>query len=400
MRNAVLVDGVRTGFGRIGGGLKQFTLTDLASFAINGLLKKTQIEERGKVEGLYLGSAMYDGQTQAPARFSVLKSNLPIDVWTDFIERQCGSGIECINQAAANLMVGNADVMIAGGAESFSQISAKVSMATEPYKMTPPTVFWPQKLSPKEEDAIDMITTAENLAKMYNITREECDAFACRSQARAAAAWEKGYFNEEIVPVIIPATKKTPEIAFAKDEFMRPETTLEGLAKLKSVKPEGVTTAGNASGRNDGASMVLMMTEEKAKELGYEPYARFVQAGNSALDPKIMGLGPVGATCDALKRAGLTFDDIDLWECNEAFAAQNLAVLREFEKINGKPIDEDKWNVNGGAISFGHPNGASGPRITMFAMRELERRGGRYAVITSCCGGGLGVTAIIENLRR
>ena len=400
MRNVVLVDGVRTGFGKLSGTLKDFTMTDLGAIALNGLLKKTGILERAKVDGFYMGGAYFDGETHAVARFTALKSKLPQDVWTDFIERQCGSGLECINQAAANIMVGNADVMIAGGSESFSQVSAKISMSTTPYKLIPPKVYWPQKLSPVPEDNVDMIQTAETLAQMFNITREDCDEFACRSQHRAAAAWQKGYFDEEIVPVTIPATKKTPEIIFKTDEFMRPETSMEGLAALKSVKPNGVTTAGNASGRNDGASMVLMMSEEKAKELGYEPYARFVQAGNTALDPKIMGLGPVQASLDALKRAGLKIEDIDLWECNEAFAAQNLGVIRQLEQITGYQLDMDKWNVNGGAISFGHPNGASGPRICMFAMRELERRGARYGLITSCCGGGLGVTSIIENLRR
>ncbi|MBQ6545500.1 MAG: thiolase family protein [Lachnospiraceae bacterium] len=400
MRNVVLVEGVRTGFGRIAGTLKDFTMTDLAAIAVNGLLEKTGIMERGGIDGLYMGGAFYDPETHAPARYTVLKSRLPQTVWTDFIERQCGSGLECINQAAVNIMVGNADVMIAGGAESFSQLSAKISMSGQPYKMIPPRIFWPQKLCPDPADNLDMITTAENVAKMFGITREDCDEFACRSQHRAAAAWANGYFDEEIVPVVIPATRKTPEVIFKTDEFMRPDTTMEGLSALKSVKPDGVVTAGNASGRNDGASMVLMMTEEKAKELGYEPYARFVQAGNTALDPKIMGLGPVGASLDALKRAGLTMDDIDLWECNEAFAAQNLGVIRQLEEVTGKKLDMDKWNVNGGAISFGHPNGASGPRICMFAMRELARRKAGYAVLTSCCGGGLGVTTVIENLRR
>jgi len=166
------------------------------------------------------------------------------------------------------------------------------------------------------------------------------------------------------------------------------------------VKPDGVTTAGNASGRNDGAAMVLLMTEEKAAELGYKPYARFVMAGNSALDPKFMGLGPVESSLQALKKAGLTPDDIDVWECNEAFAVQNLGVIRGIEEATGCKIDQDKWNPNGGAISFGHPNGASGGRICIFTMKELERRGGRYGLFTSCCGGGQGVTTIIENLRR
>ncbi len=217
---------------------------------------------------------------------------------------------------------------------------------------------------------------------------------------RAKAAWEKGYFDEEVIPVVIPATRKTPEIVFRKDEFMRPETTMEGLSALRTVKPGGVVTAGNASGRNDGGAMVLLMTEEKAKELGYEPYARFVQAGNAALDPKIMGLGPVKAVQDALRRAGLRMEDIDLWECNEAFAAQNLGVIKKLQEETGTVIDQDKWNPNGGAIAYGHPNGASGPRIAMFTMRELARRGGRYGLFTSCCGGGQGIATIIENLRK
>jgi acetyl-CoA C-acetyltransferase len=258
----------------------------------------------------------------------------------------------------------------------------------------------PQILSHIPEDNCNMITSAENVAKKFNITREECDAFAYRSQMRAAAATEKGYFKDEIIPVTIPATKKTPEIIFDKDVFLRPSTTMEGLAALRSVQPGGVTTAGNASGRNDGAAMLLLMTEEKAAELGYTPYARFVMAGNSALDPKYMGLGPVKASIDALNKAGLSVDDIDIWECNEAFAAQNLAVIKEIENLTGHAIDMAKWNPNGGAIAIGHPNGASGARISQFAMKQLEKTGGRYGIISSCCGGGHGTTTIIENLRR
>lgn len=400
MRNVVIVDGVRTGFGKLGGSLRQFGMSDLAAKAIDGLLDKTQLLERGgKVEGVYMGSALHDHSSHAPARLSVLKSKLGYDVWTSYIERQCGSAIDAINHAAAAIMIGTADIMIAGGAESYSQLYTKFSMCVEPYKLIPPTPI-PQKLGATAEDCCDMITTAENIAKMYGITRLECDEFACRSQMRAAAATEKGYFKDEIVPVVIPATKKTPEIVFASDEFLRPSTTMEGLSALRSVKPDGVTTAGNASGRNDGAAMVLLMTEEKAAELGYTPYARFVMAGNSALDPKLMGLGPVNASLNALKKAGLTVDDIDVWECNEAFAVQNLGVIRGIEQASGCTIDQSKWNPNGGAISFGHPNGASGGRIAQFTMRELERRGGKYGLFTSCCGGGLGVTTIIENLRR
>jgi len=400
MRNVVIVDGVRTGFGKMGGSLRQFGMSDLAAKAIDGLLDKTQLLERGgKVDGVYMGSALHDHATHAPARMSVLKSKLGYDVWASYVERQCGSAIDAINHAAAAIMIGTADIMIAGGSESYSQMYSKFSMCVEPYKLIPPTPV-PQNLGATPEDSCDMITTAENIAKMYGLTRLECDEFAYNSQMRAAAATEKGYFKDEIIPVVIPATKKTPESVFASDEFLRPSTTMEGLSALKSVKPDGVTTAGNASGRNDGSAMLLLMTEEKAKELGYTPYARFVMAGNSALDPKLMGLGPVNASLDALKKAGLGADDIDVWECNEAFAAQNLGVIRGIEQATNSNIDQSKWNPNGGAISFGHANGASGARIAMFAMRELERTGGKYGLFTSCCGGGQGVATIIENLRR
>ena len=243
--------------------------------------------------------------------------------------------------------------------------------------------------------------TAENLQEMYNIPREASDAFAFNSQMRAKAAWDKGYFNGEIVPVTIPATRKTPEVVFDKDEHLRPDTTLAGLAKLKPVfKDGGTVTAGNASGLNDGSAFVLMMAADKAEELGYEPMARWVCGADCGVDPKIMGIGPAYAIVDALRRAGLTLDDMDVMECNEAFAVQNLAVIKEVEKQTGCKVDMDKWNPNGGAIAYGHPNGASGARVGMFAMRELIRQGGRYGFFSSCCGGGLGVVTLIENLKR
>ena len=401
MRNIVIVDGVRTGFGKIGGSLSRFTMAELSGKAIDALLDKTKLLEKGaKVEGVYIGSALGDCKTLAQARYSVLCSRLGYYVWSSTVERQCGSAIDAINHAAAAIAFGQADIMIAGGAESYSTFFCKFPMNNVvPNKMVMPMPY-KQCHAPDPEDCIDMIETAENVAKKYHITREECDAFALRSQMRAKAAHEKGYFDEEIFPVTLPATRKTPEIQFADDEFMRPTTTMEGLAALPSVKPGGVTTAGNASGRNDGAGMVLLMTEEKAKELGYEPYARIVMGGNAGVDPKFMGLGPVYSSLDAIRRAGLKVDDIDLWECNEAFAAQNIGVIRGLEEESGCKINEDNWNPNGGAISYGHPNGASGARVCMFTMRELERRGGKYGIFTSCCGGGLGVSTLIENLRR
>jgi acetyl-CoA C-acetyltransferase len=243
--------------------------------------------------------------------------------------------------------------------------------------------------------------TAENLQVMYNIPREASDEFAYNSQMRAKAAMEAGKFVEEIVPVIFPATRKTPEVIFKVDEHVRPDSKLELMLKLPpAFKQGGTVTAGNASGQNDGSAFVLIMSAEKAKEYGYQPYAKWLAGAEAGVDPKIMGIAPAYAVPKALKRAGLKLSDMDIMECNEAFAVQNLAVIKELEKQTGSKIDMSRWNPLGGAIAFGHPNGASGARICMFAMKEMARKGGKYAFFSSCCGGGLGVATVIENLRR
>ncbi len=246
-----------------------------------------------------------------------------------------------------------------------------------------------------------MLHVSDGMAKRWGISRTECDEFALSSQQRAASAIEKGYFKDEIAPVTITGGKNSPDIIFAEDEHVRAQITMENLSKMKAVLGgDGVTTAGNASGRNDGAAFVLMMTAEKAKEYGYEPYARWVGGADYGVEPKYMGIGPAFSNLIAVKRAGLTLNDMDVMECNEAFAAQNLSVIKEMENQSGIRIDRDKWNPNGGAIAFGHPNGASGARICLFAMKELVRKGGRYGLFSACCGGGHGVTTVIENLRR
>lgn len=245
-----------------------------------------------------------------------------------------------------------------------------------------------------------MIQVSDGMAIKWGASRQACDEYALRSQERLAAAYASGLIGDEIIPYVKPATKKTPEQVFDKDEFPRPETTMEGLSKLKPVLEGGVTTAGNASGKNDGAAFVLMMTAEKAKELGYEPMARWVIGADVGVEPRYMGIGPAFSSLKALKMAGLTMDDLSVFECNEAFAAQNLGVIYELENQIGKKIDQRMWNPNGGAISIGHPNGASGARIGIFAMKELERNGGKYGLFSACCGGGHGTTTIIENLRR
>lgn len=245
-----------------------------------------------------------------------------------------------------------------------------------------------------------MIEVSDGMARRWGITRQQCDEFAYRSQKLAAEAVAKGYFKEEIIPVTIKGKKGKPDIIFQEDEHLRPETTLEGLSSLKAVLgPDGFTTAGNASGLNDGAAFVLMMTSEKACELGYEPIAKWVMGADYGVEPRFMGIGPAFSNMLALKRAGLTVADIDVFECNEAFAAQNLSVIREMEHQSGISINMNNWNPNGGAIAFGHPNGASGARVGIFTMKELVRRGGRYGMFSSCCGGGHGVSTLIENLR-
>jgi acetyl-CoA C-acetyltransferase len=399
-REVVFIDGVRTAFGRMGGTIRDFSASKLASIAIDGLAKKTGITEKTPVDCVFMGSAAHCSQAINPARWATLAAGLGHATSASYVEMQCGSAIDSINHAAWKILAGAADTIIAGGTESYSQIPARFSMSLPPYRLVPPTPL-KMTLSPVEAEQIGMGITAENLQQMYAIPREASDAFAYHSQMRAKAAWEKRLFEGEIVPVVIPPTRKTPEIVFDRDEHLRPDTTSEGLAKLKPVfKENGTVTAGNASGRNDGSAFVLMMDHEKAKALGYQPMARWICGADCGVDPKIMGIAPAHAALKALKQAGLSIADMDVMECNEAFAVQNLAVIQEIEKQTGAKIDRDRWNPMGGAIAFGHPNGASGARIGMFAMRELIRCGGRFGFFSACCGGGLGVAAVIENLQR
>jgi len=398
-REVVFVEGVRTAFGRMGGTLRDFIASRLAGIAIQGLVKKTKVNEKAAVDGVFLGSATHCSHSLNPARWATLAGGLGYRTPASYVEMQCGSAIDCINHAAWKILAGQAEVMIAGGMESYSQMAAKFSMAVAPYSLIPPSAI-PQQLSPAADENIGMGITAENLQAMYKIPREAQDEFSYNSQMRAKKAMEAHLFDEEIIPVVIPATRKTPEVVFRIDEHVRADTTLKDLAKLApAFKKDGTVTAGNASGRNDGAAFVLMMTKEKAAELGYQPMAQWVCGAEYGVDPRIMGIAPAYAIPVALKRAGLNLSDLDIIECNEAFAVQNLAVIKELENQTGQKIDMERWNPLGGAIAFGHPNGASGARIGMFAIREMIRRGGKYAAFSSCCGGGLGVVTIVKNLR-
>ena len=399
MREVVFVDGCRSAFTKLGGALRSLSGTELAAFVVKGLVQKTGILERGRVDSVFAGYAMTDSVSIGPARYICLAAGLPIETSATFVEMQCGSAIAAINSAACKIASGLEDVIIVGGMESYSTCPAKFSMSQEPYKLIPPTALQ-SKLSPKPEENIGMIEVNDKMAAKWGIGRAECDEFALRSQQRMSAAYAKGITGGDIIPYVIPATKKSPETVVDKDEQPRPDTTIEGLRKLAPVNEGGVTTAGNASGRNDGAAFLLMMAAEKAAEYGYTPLARWVTGADVGCPPEYMGIGASHAMLKAMKQASLKISDIDVFECNEAFAAQNLSVVRDMAEQSGGAIDMEKWNPNGGAIAIGHPNGASGARVAMFAMRQLQNAGGRYGIFSSCCGGGLGVSAIIENISK
>jgi len=396
-REVVFVEGVRTAFGNLGGSLRSFSAEELAGIGIRGLVEKTGILDRAHVDSVFLGTALGSKNAMNPARWALIHAGLPLSVSASYVEMQCGSAIDSINHAAWKILADQADIVIAGGTEAYSQSTVKFSMATEPFRMNPPAPL-EQQLSPKDSFGMTMGLTAERLQEMYKIPRHAQDEFAFRSQTLARKAIDAGYFVDEIIPVMAPQGKKKPPVEFKVDEFPR-LSSLEALAALPpAFKKDGTVTAGNSSGRNDGSAFVLMMASEKAEELGYKPMAKWLSGAEYGVDPDIMGIAPAYAVPLALKRAGLKLSQIDILECNEAFAVQNLAVMKELESQTGEKVLLDRWNPNGGAISFGHPNGASGGRVCMFAMRELIRRGGRYGVFSSCCGGGLGVATVIENI--
>ena len=294
-REVVFVDAVRTAFGRMGGTMRDIFASQLGAIALKGVMDRTEIMEKGHVDSVFAGSATHCSHALNPARWMSLAAGLPHETSASYVEMQCGSAIDAINHAAWKILANQADVIIAGGMESYSQMPFKFPGSTTPYKLIPPMPIT-QTLSPNVEETLGMGLTAENLQVQYDISREASDTFAHNSQMKAKAAMAAGYFDDEIVPVMIPATRKTPEIEFKVDEHPRPQSTLEGMAKLKPVfKKNGTVTAGNSSGQNDGAAFVLMMSAEKAKELGYTPMAKWLAGADYGCDPKIMGIGPAYA---------------------------------------------------------------------------------------------------------
>ncbi|GGK04427.1 acetyl-CoA acetyltransferase [Calditerricola satsumensis] len=329
----------------------------------------------------------------------MLLAGLPEEVGGVTVNRLCGSGLEAVNQAAAAIRAGCGDIFIAGGVESMSRAPLVMLKPEEELprgnrELVDTTIGW-RFVNPRLAEKYppySMGETAENVAERFGVTREEQDAFALESQRRAARAWEEGKFADEIVPVEVPAGRGETRL-FARDEHLRPDTTLEKLAQLKpAFRPGGTVTAGNSSGINDGAASLLIMERKTAESLGFTPLARIVTFAVAGVDPSYMGLGPIYATRKLLARAGLTLDDLDLVELNEAFAAQALACIRELG------LDPAKVNVNGGAIAIGHPLGASGARILGTLVYELRRRGGRYGLATMCIGVGQGIATLVERL--
>ncbi|MDI3310726.1 MAG: acetyl-CoA C-acetyltransferase [Thermoanaerobacterium sp.] len=391
MKEVVIASGVRTAVGKFGGTLLNVPAVDLGAVVIKEALKRANVKPED-VSEVIMGNVLQAGLGQNPARQAEIKAGIPVEVPAMTVNMVCGSGLRAVTLAAQAVMLGDADIVVAGGMENMSRAPYILNDARFGYRMNNGQLV--------DEMVYDGLTdvfnqyhmgiTAENLAEKYGISREEQDEFAYRSQKLASEAISSGKFEDEIVPVIVPQKKGDP-IEFKVDEHVRPNTTMEALAKLKpSFKKDGTVTAGNASGINDAAAAVVVMSKEKAEELGIKPLATIKSFGYAGVDPSIMGIGPVYATRKALEKANLTVDDMDLIEANEAFAAQSLAVAKELK------FNMDKVNVNGGAIAIGHPIGASGCRILVTLLYEMQKRNSHTGLATLCIGGGMGIAMVVE----
>jgi len=399
--DAFICDGVRTPIGRYGGALSSVRTDDLAALPIAALMARNPSVDWARVDEVILGSANQAGEdNRNVARMAALLAGLPDDVPGATINRLCASGLEAVGFAARGIRAGDYDLTIAGGAESMSRAPFVMPKAGTAFSrdnaVYDTTIGW-RFVNPKMEaqHGIDsMPQTADNVAADHNISRADQDAFALRSQARWAAAHAAGHFKDEICPVILPQRRGDPVI-FDTDEHPRPETTLDQLARLRGINGADLTvTAGNASGVNDGAAALLIASEAAMKTHGLTPMARVIASASAGVTPRVMGIGPVPATQKLLERTGLTIDQMDVIELNEAFAAQGLATLRAL----GVADDDPRVNPYGGAIAMGHPLGMSGARLVLTAAHQLRRTGGRYALCTMCVGVGQGAALIIERV--
>jgi acetyl-CoA C-acetyltransferase len=385
-RDAVIVSAVRTGIGRQGGSLASIPAHVLGAEVIKEAVKRVNIDPE-MIDDVLMGNVLSGGGNIA--RLTALQTGLSLNLPGITVDRQCGSGINAITLAAQAIRAGDGDIYIAGGTESMSRAPYLMDRPEKPYSASPPS-FRKSQLSPKEIGDPPMGITAENLVEKYQITRVEQDEFAQMSQQRMKMAMEEGRFDEQIVPIFIPVKKGEPFV-FKTDEHPRPQTTLEALSKLApAFLKDGTVTAGNSSGLNDAAAALVIMSREKAEELKVNPLAVIRAYSVAGVNPNIMGIGPVPAVKKVMEKTGLTVEEMDMIEINEAFAAQVLACNRELN------MDLEKVNVNGGAIAHGHPLGATGAILATKAVYELKRTNGRYALITACIGGGQGIAAIIE----
>lgn len=389
-RKVVIAGACRTAIGTMGGSLSTTPAVDLGAIVIKNALERAGVPA-DQVDHVYMGCVIQAGLGQNVARQASIKAGLPIEAPAVTINVVCGSGLNCVNLAAQMVQCGDADIVVAGGMENMSMAPYALKQARYGYRMG-----HAQAIDTMINDALwdafndyHMGITAENVCEKYGITREELDAFAANSQQKCEKARAEGKFKDEIVPVEIKKKKET--VVFDTDEGPRAGITAEGLAKLRpAFKKDGIVTAGNSSGINDGAAAVVVMSEEKAKELGVKPMATWVGGALAGVDPKIMGIGPVAATQKLMKKLNISVDDMDLIEANEAFAAQSIAVARDLK------FDDAKLNVNGGAIALGHPVGASGCRILVTLLHEMERRDAKKGLATLCIGGGMGCATVVE----
>ena len=396
MKRAAIVSPIRTPVGKFQGALAGITAGDLGAVILKELVARTKIDPE-RIDDVIFAQGYGSGEAPCIARWSALAAGLPISIPGYQLDRRCGSGLQAVIDAAMMVQTGAADVVVAGGVESMSNAEYYTTDMRNGARMGSVTMH--DRLArgrvmsqPIERFGVisGMIETADNLARDYQISREECDAYAAASHQRAAAAWAAGKFDDELVPVSVKQKKGDP-IIFAKDEGVRADATAESLGQLRALEKGGVVTAGNASQQNDAAAACLVVSEEKLAELNLDPMAWFVSWAAAGCEPSRMGIGPVPAVARLFARTGMSWDDIDLVELNEAFAPQVLAVLK------GWGWDErDRLNVNGSGISLGHPIGATGGRILANLCRELHRRGGRSGLETMCIGGGQGIAAIFE----
>ena len=390
MATPVIVAAVRTPIGRFGGVFKDLPAWRLGASAIAGALSRVGLEPAA-VEDVIMGNVLQAGQGMNPARRASMTAGLPDSVPAVTVNMVCGSGLRAVVMAAQAIALGEAQIVVAGGMESMSQAPYLLTGARFGYRLGHGTLV-DSLLAEGLTDAFHdchMGITAENIAREYGIGREEQDRYAVESQRRAALAWETGAFADEIIPVEVPGRQGSELVT--RDEHPRPETTLEGLLRLRpAFDPAGTVTAGNASGINDGAAALVVMAEERARALGFEPLARVRSWAWAGVPPRVMGLGPIPALRQALARAELRIEDLDLYEVNEAFAVQVLAVQRELG------LDPQRLNIYGGAIALGHPIGASGARILVTLVHALRRTGGRYGAAALCIGGGMGIAVIVE----